>query len=273
MMMMMRDVQQLGAEDTYRRRIRNRSRYLLRPTLQINFKKKNIIRESNAQGVASGDPIKAIWFQSKDSSENPRPLRYPKIWLTFCMTNVWILYRDSQKEGRHTLLFGANQQTWWGSSGYTSLTSLSETYPAKEATKSEKVRNSNAGSRIETYLKAWKRYPGIISTWQLIRRQSPGDQLSTYTTQQLRRTHRERIALCSYLRDFQRRHSFGSAECWKARIVRGYWAILMKTGYDRLSHRKILCLLMEGGATRKRRAMPPIENPISCVDMTNIHPS
>lgn len=30
---------------------------------------------------------------------------------------------------------------------------------------------------------------------------------------------------------------------------------------------------MDGGATRKRRATPPIENPMSCVDMTSSHPS
>ena len=30
------------------------------------------------------------------------------------------------------------------------------------------------------------------------------------------------------------------------------------------------CVLMEGGATRNRRAMPPIEKPMSCVDITSI---
>jgi hypothetical protein len=34
-----------------------------------------------------------------------------------------------------------------------------------------------------------------------------------------------------------------------------------------------ICLLMEGGATRNRRAMPPIEKPMSCVDITSIQSS
>ncbi len=30
-------------------------------------------------------------------------------------------------------------------------------------------------------------------------------------------------------------------------------------------------ILIDGGATRNRRVMPPIEKPISCVDMTSSH--
>lgn len=39
------------------------------------------------------------------------------------------------------------------------------------------------------------------------------------------------------------------------------------------SNWKVSNILMDGGATRKRRAIPPIEKPISWVDITSIQPS
>ena len=35
----------------------------------------------------------------------------------------------------------------------------------------------------------------------------------------------------------------------------------------------LINLLIEAGETKKRRAIPPIEKPISCVDITNNHRS
>lgn len=53
--------------------------------------------------------------------------------------------------------------------------------------------------------------------------------------------------------------------------AREYWAILRSGRREQLKeHQSSGNILMEGGRIRKRRAIPPMEKPIICVDITNL---